>query len=95
MKSNSTSSKITLEEIKSAVMNSLNAGDKIHISKKSRVPIIKAPAVFKGAYNHFIRIEAHVNSTIWETFTISYSELFIGDAVIHELDDLLQNCQVL
>lgn len=92
MKSNS-SSKFSHDEIKEAVINSLNKGDKIHISKKSRVPIVNAPAIFKGAYNHFIRVEANINNVIWETYTISYSELFIGDTVIHELDDMINSYQ--
>jgi hypothetical protein len=74
-------------------MTTFHNGDVIHVSKKGRVPIDNSPAVFKGAYNHFIRIEAHVNNIVWETFTISYSELLIGDTVIHEIEDEVNNCK--
>lgn len=73
--------------IKDLIMTTFQNGDVIHISKKGRTPINNSPAIFKGAYNHFIRIEAHVNNIVWETFTISYSELYIGDTIIHELEN--------
>ena len=78
------------EDIREIIENHFQLEDRIHISKKRRSPIIKAPAIFKGAYNHFIRIKANINETYWETFTISYSELYTGETVIHELIDKLQ-----
>lgn len=79
--------RLTLDQIKEIVKTSFNEGDTIHISKKCRIPIVNAPAIFKDAYNHFIRIEAFINNVTWETYTITYSELFTGDITIHELDD--------
>lgn len=84
---------ITPDKIKEVIINSLKTGDKIHISKKSRKPINKCPAIFKNAYNHFIIIETLVNENYKETNTISYSELYTGDTVIHELiDQFCDNC---
>ncbi|HEY8445169.1 MAG TPA: hypothetical protein VIK94_03450 [Bacilli bacterium] len=76
---------MTPEEIKEIIVNSLKPGDTIHITKKSRKPINNHPATFKGAYNHFIMIEALVNDSYLATFTITYSDLFTGDTIIHEL----------
>jgi hypothetical protein len=81
---------IKVEQIRELIFSSFKIDDKIHISKKRRLPIVNSPAIFKGAYNHFVMIQTHVNESYWETFTISYSELFTGDTIIHELSDLLQ-----
>lgn len=81
------SKKMSMEQIKDIVFESLTSGDKIHVTKKSRSPINDALATFKGAYNHFLCIEAYVNNSCLQNFTISYSELFTGETIIHELSD--------
>ncbi|HHU55093.1 MAG TPA: hypothetical protein GXZ48_00185 [Acholeplasmataceae bacterium] len=84
---------MTPEKIKEVIKSSLKAGDRIHITKKSRKPINNCPAIFKSAYNHFIIIETRVNDNYKETNTISYSELYTGEIVIHELFDKLSSVE--
>lgn len=88
------SKRITPEQIKEIVMSSLKTGDKIHITKKSRNPINNAPAIVKGVYNHFIGIESYVNKTCCLNFTISYSNLYTEDVIIHELTDKIEDFEL-
>lgn len=86
----SLSSIMSPDELKELIENSFKSGDKIHISKKSRKKLHEAPAVFKGIYNHFIRIEAPLNDVYNTIYTISFSDLYTGDTVIHELLDIIK-----
>jgi hypothetical protein len=81
--------KITPDQIKTVILNLFKPGDQIHICKKSRKPIVDAPAIFISAYNHFITIEADINDSM-QTFTVTYSDLYTGDTVINELADKLE-----
>ena len=84
-----TPNKKTPDQIKTIVVNSFKPGDKIHISKNNRIPIINEPATFKGAFNHLITIEAAINNTM-RIFSITYTDLYTGNTVIHELSDQLE-----
>ena len=78
------------EELKELIETSFALGDKIHVSKKTKKKLFAAPAVFKGMYNHFIRIEKPVNELYNTMYTISFSDIYTGDTVIHELMDLIK-----
>ena len=86
----SLSSAVSPDELRDLIESSFKSGDKIHVSKKSRKKLHEAPAVFKGIYNHFIRLEAPLNEMYNTIYTISLSDLYTGDTVIHELLDLIK-----
>ena len=92
--SNIKQKRITPEQIKEIIMSTLKVGDKIHITKKSRNPINNALATIVGVYNHFISIEAYVNKTCCLNFTISYSNLFTEDTIIHEITDKITDIEL-
>ncbi len=84
------SNQITHDELKHILEDSLKNGDKIHLSNKNRKQLNSTPAVFRGIYNHFIRIETRINELYNTIHTISFSDIFTGITVIHELDDLIK-----
>lgn len=86
----SLSSLVSLEELKKLIESSFKSGDKIHVSKKTRKKLHSVPAVYKGMYNRFIRIEAPLNEVYNTIYTISLSDLYTGNTVIHELVDIIK-----
>lgn len=83
------SSLVSPEELKNIIETSFKSGDRIHVSKKTRKKLHSVPAVFKGLYNRFVRIEAPLNEVYNTIYTISISDLYTGNTVIHELVDLI------
>lgn len=83
------SSLVSPEELKNIIETSFKSGDRIHVSKKTRKKLHSVSAVFKGLYNRFVRIEAPLNEVYNTIYTISISDLYTGNTVIHELVDLI------
>lgn len=86
----SLSSLVSPEELKKLIESSFKSGDKIHVSRKTRKKLHSVPAVYKGMYNRFIRIEAPLNEVYNTIYTISLSDLYTGNTVIHELVDIIK-----
>lgn len=83
-------SQISPDELKQILEDSLKEGDKIHLSNKNRKKLNGTPAVFRGIYNHFIRIETKINELYNTIHTISFSDIYTGNTVIHELEALIK-----
>ena len=77
------------QELKTLIETNFKDGDQIHISTKVKKKLYSVPAIFKGIYNRFIRIETPLNEQYNTINTISLSDLYIGNTIIHELIDII------
>ncbi len=77
-----------IEQIRERIVELCESGAEIHVSVSSKRPKIcveDAPARICGAYKNLFRLET-VEQGLKKSYTVQYTDLFIGKVKIRELD---------